>query len=93
MKTAQGHDVAGHLGVEGAKAHQVDGGLEHRHPVQGRVAGQGKSHAFVAASNVPLEAGAVEKRAPAGAQRSGSGGKRRSSGMSELSGFTRKRRL
>ncbi len=46
--------------VQGAEAHQVDGCLEHRHPVQGRVAGEAEGHAFVAAHRVRLEAGAVQ---------------------------------
>ena len=45
--------------MEGTEAHQVDGGLEHHHPGDGGVAGDGEGHAFVAAQHVPLEAGAV----------------------------------
>ena len=60
VEAAQGHGVAPHLPVQGAEAHKVDGSLEHRHPIQGRVAGEPEGHAFVAAHRVSLEAGAVQ---------------------------------
>ena len=60
VQAAQGHSIAGDRPVQGAEAHQVDGGLEHRHPIQGRVAGQPEGHALVAAHRIPLEAGAVQ---------------------------------
>lgn len=55
MQAAEGHGIG--LAVEREPAHEVDGGLEHRHPIQGGVAGQAEGHAFVAANGVPLEAG------------------------------------
>ena len=46
--------------MHGTEAHKVNGGLEHRHPIQGRVTGQRECHAFVAAGDISLETGAVE---------------------------------
>ncbi len=71
VQAAQGYGIAGDFGVEGAEAHQVDGRFEHRHPIQGRVAGQGKGHAFIAAGDISLEAGAVEVVGTAFAGKSG----------------------
>ena len=60
VQAAQSHGVAPHLPVQGAEAHEVDGCLEYRHPIQSRVAGEAEGHAFIAAHCVPLEAGAVQ---------------------------------
>ena len=60
IQSTQGHGVAGDRPVQGAEAHQVDGGLEHRHPIQGGVTGEPEGHALVAAGGVPLEAGAAQ---------------------------------
>ena len=60
VQSAQGHGVAGDRPVQGAEAHQVDRGLEHRHPIQGGVAGEPEGYAFVAAGGIPLEAGAAQ---------------------------------
>ena len=60
VQAAQSHGVAPHLPVEGAEAHEVDGGLEYRHPIQSRVAGEAEGHVLVAAYRITLETGAVQ---------------------------------
>ena len=59
IEPTQGHSVGSHLPMEGAEAHQVDGGFEYQHPGDGRIAGDGKGDAFVAAQHIPFEADAV----------------------------------
>ena len=59
VESAQGNGIGADLPVEGAEAHQVDGSLKHQHPGDGRVTGDGKGDAFVAAQHIPLEADAV----------------------------------
>ena len=60
VQSAQGYGVAGDRPVQGAEAHEVDGSLEHRHPIQGRVAEEPEGHALVAAGGVPLKTGAAQ---------------------------------
>ncbi len=60
VQSAQGYGVAGNRPVQGAEAHEVDGGLEHRNPIQGGVTGEPEGHALVAAGGIPLEAGAAQ---------------------------------
>ena len=40
--------------MEGAEAHEIDRGLEHRHVIQGRVAREPEGHVFVTACRIPL---------------------------------------
>ena len=65
---AQGHSVAGDLPVQGEVAHQINGRLEHQHPVQIRSAGKPEGDALIAPWHVPLETAAIQVvcAAPAG---------------------------
>ena len=64
MQAAKGDDIAADLPVQGAEAHQVDGGLEDRHPIQSRVTGQAEGHILVAAGNVSFETSTVQVESP-----------------------------
>ena len=59
MQAAKGDDIAADLPVQGAEAHQVDGGLEDRHPIQSRVTGQAEGYILVASGYVPFETSTV----------------------------------
>ncbi len=60
IQAAQGDGVAGNLPVQGEVAHQVDGRLEHKHPIQVRSAGEAESNALITAGHVPLKAGSIQ---------------------------------
>ena len=64
MQAAKGDDIAADLPVQGAEAHQVDGGLEDRHPIQSRVTGQAEGHILVASGDVPFETSTVQVESP-----------------------------
>ena len=68
---AQGHSVAGDLPVQGEVAHQINGRLEHQHPVQIQSAGKPEGDALIAPWHVPLETAAIQVvcAAPAGEHR------------------------
>ena len=64
VQAAKSNGVAAHLPVQGAKAHQVDGGFKDRHPIQSRVTGPPESHVLVTSGDVPFETSTVQVESP-----------------------------
>ena len=60
VQPAEGDGVAVDLRAEGTEAHEVDRGLENRHLLDLRAAGQAEANLLVAAENIPFEAGAAQ---------------------------------